>query len=318
MSAEARDPATKVQAQEAGWTDYWRKEGVGGEVFVGPQNQRNEQLTGFWLPVLGGLGAGTRVLDIACGAGSVFAALPADHDLLLHGSDVSGQALKLLKSRIEGVKVSQSSATQLNYPDHSMEMVVSQFGLEYAGLDAFSEAGRVVASGGQFAFLCHCEGGYVDKRTSSQLIGAQAARSSQFAFKAAQLVRAMFALEPNTVKRMAAEFQKSEVTMRNTLAKHPEGIHAHLYHGFRKIYSNYKNYALADILKWLADVSAEVEMATARLTQMQNAMLSESRMAEALERLSNAGLSVNEPSSLQLDDHDAPLAWHLSGQRKAN
>ena len=65
-------------------------------------------------------------------------------------------------------------------------------------------------------------------------------------------------------------------------------------------------------------MTAEVEMATARLTQMQNAMLSESRMAEALERLADAGLSVNEPSSLQLDDHDAPLAWHLSGRRKAN
>ena len=318
MSGEATDASDKVQAQEAGWTDYWRKEGVGGEVFVGPQNQRNEKLGDFWRQALGGLTPGTTVLDIACGAGSVFAALPDNHGLELHGSDLSEQALKLIKSRIPGVRTSKSSATQLDYSDHAMGMVVSQFGLEYAGLDAFAEAGRVVGSGGQFTFLCHCEGGYVDKRTSSQLTGAQVARSSQFAFKAAQLVRAMFALEPTAVKRAAGEFQKSEVTMRNTISKHPEGIHTHLYQGFRKIYGDYKNYALPDILKWLADVSAEIEMTTARLSQMQNAMLSEPQMREALERLTAMGLSVNQPNALQLDDHDAPLAWHLSGQRGAN
>jgi len=313
---EAQQSGDKVRAQEAGWTDYWHKEGVGGEVFVGPQNQRNESLGNFWRETLGALAPDTRLLDIACGAGSVFAALPGDHGLELHGSDVSSQALKLLRSRIGDVTCSQSSATNLDYPNQHFGMVVSQFGLEYAGLEAFHEAGRVIAPQGAFAFLCHCEGGYVDKRTSSQLAGAQAARSSQFALKAAQLVRAMFALEPTAVKRSAAEFQKSEVLVRNAIAKHPEGIHTHLYQGFRQLYSNYKKYALDDILKWLADVSSEIEMTVARLSQMQSAMLNETRMREALAQLSAAGLEVNEPEAIKLDEHDAPLAWHLSGMRR--
>ncbi len=314
-NVKASGNAVPLRAQEAGWSDYWRKEGVGGEVFVTPENQRHEQLGGFWREVLGALGPGTRVLDIACGAGSVFASLPANHGLELHGSDVSPQALKLLKARIKGVKGTLSSAAELSYDDRSFGAVVSQFGVEYAGLEAFTEAGRVIAPEGRFVFLCHCEGGYVDVRTASQLAGAQAARSSQFAFKAAQLVRAMFALEPTAVKRLAVEFQKSEVVLRKCIARHPEGIHAHLYHGFRQIYADYRNYALPDILKWLADVSAEVDMAAARLSQMHKAMLSETAMREALSRLTAAGLKVEKPVALKLDGHDAPLAWHLAGHR---
>ena len=313
MTTESATPT----AAATDWSDYWRKEGAGGEVFVGAGNARNEHLASFWAEALGALPAGARVLDVACGAGSVFAALPAQHGLVLVGSDLSDAALEVLRKRLPETETVQAPATELPFGDGEFQAVVSQFGVEYAGLDAFGEAARVIAPGGRLLLLCHCENGYVDARTRPQLDGALAARDSGFALKAADLIRAMAAGNAAQTQRAVADFKHSETQLASTLADNPGGIHAHLYAGFQKLFNERRSYTAADILKWLSDVSGEVGMAIARLSHMHDAAMDSNAIAVASDRLQSAGLQLDPVEQLTLPEHDLPLAWRLSATRPA-
>ena len=79
-------------------------------------------------------------------------------------------------------------ATELPLPDSSFDFVVSQFGVEYAGIDAFIEAARLVKPGGQLSLLCHYQDGYIDSKNQKMLEAAKIARHSNFISDALALV----------------------------------------------------------------------------------------------------------------------------------
>ncbi len=140
--------------QDKGWSDYWEKDGAaGGEVFVNAKGGRHPALAEFWLSRFADLAEGARVLDVASGAGSIYAHLDPGHGFDLNATDIAPEALEALAKRIEGVSTEVSGAENLPYEDASFDLVVSQYGIEYAGSEAFSEAARLVRPGGSLATL---------------------------------------------------------------------------------------------------------------------------------------------------------------------
>lgn len=87
-----------------GWSAYWEQEGAGGEVFVNAQGRKHPALAEFWAGVFEVLAPGARAIDIASGAGSIYAHLTADHGLDLAAADISEEALKVLQERIPGAR----------------------------------------------------------------------------------------------------------------------------------------------------------------------------------------------------------------------
>ena len=76
--------------QDKGWSDYWEKDGAaGGEVFVNAKGGRHPALAEFWLSRFADLAEGARVLDVASGAGSIYAHLDPGHGLDLHATDIA-------------------------------------------------------------------------------------------------------------------------------------------------------------------------------------------------------------------------------------
>jgi len=67
--------------------------------------------------------------------------------------------------------VANTAAESWPFPDGSFELVISQYGLEYAGLGlALGEVARVLASGGQLHWLVHGTESIVVAQSRAQLV----------------------------------------------------------------------------------------------------------------------------------------------------
>ncbi|MEM7220219.1 MAG: class I SAM-dependent methyltransferase [Pseudomonadota bacterium] len=302
-------------SQADAWGDYWRKEGASGEVFVSHGEAKHPGLEKFWQDVFDDRERTLKVLDIAAGGGSIYAAFENTDRHELSACDISEAALDLLQERIPGVECEVCPADALTYPDESFDLVVSQFGVEYAGLEAFGEAARVVCDGGELRLLCHCEDGFVDNRVRGQLAGARTANESGFAVKAATLIRAIALNDEDAIKRSVAAFKIAEGKMVQAIEAYPDGIHLHLYQGFRKMYSELNEYHPDDIIGWLSNVTAEVDVAVSRLSQMRDATQDEAGIRAATDRIEAAGMVIKSTTLLQLPNHDLPLAWHIEAHK---
>jgi SAM-dependent methyltransferase len=96
---------------------------------------------------------GTRVLDVATGAGYVAAAAAARGAHAV-GLDFSGAQVELARGTYPGVDFRQGDAEELPFDAASFEAVVMGFGINHLSRPerTFSEAFRVLKGGGVFAF----------------------------------------------------------------------------------------------------------------------------------------------------------------------
>ena len=99
------------------------------------------------------VGAGMRVLDVACGPGPVTAAL-AGRGALPVGLDFSPAMLTLARGGHPGLRFEEGDAEMLPFDDGSFDAVVSNFGIHHVSspIRALGEAHRVLRPGGQVAF----------------------------------------------------------------------------------------------------------------------------------------------------------------------
>lgn len=136
------------------WEEYWRHTGEvashGANGVLEPvlaafrDSVFNEGLT--WREQ-------TRVLDLACGSGYVLGRVVgavrrrAARHVFIAGLDGSVAALRALEGRWRAAYLVAGDVRCTPFAERSFDVVLSQFGLEYAGLDAFCAAADLVTLG---------------------------------------------------------------------------------------------------------------------------------------------------------------------------
>ncbi|MEM7016494.1 MAG: class I SAM-dependent methyltransferase [Pseudomonadota bacterium] len=301
---------------EKNWSDYWRSEGISGEVFVNKDGEKHPVLTTYWQDQFADLPAQAKILDLACGAGSIYAHLAEEHGYVLHAADISAEALDLLQKRMPGTETTLCPAQNTPFEDAMFNMVVSQFGLEYAGLEAFSEAARLVSPNGKLVALCHYQDGYIDANNRAQLAGANIVQEIDFIKKASVLTQTTFRKRRKDEYQEAREaFIPAERTLAEAVKKYPNGVHTYLYIGFRQMYERRRAYDLRDITGWLKEMKEDVEKNILRLSEMCNAALNESQLQEIAELLQTKGFQDIDYSVFKMPDKDLPVAWQLTATR---
>ena len=304
-----------MNSEKHGWAEYWQASDGGGEVFVNAEGRQHPALAGHWQPILAGCRRGTRIIDLAAGAGSVFAHLPAEDGIERHAVDSSPEALRQLEERFPGTQTTVADVTGLPFPDESFDVVVSQFGVEYGGVAAFGEAARLVAGGGQLAMLCHIRDGYIDARSSACLAAARRVLEVDFIDRAIRLTEATFGSDRAAFERAAEEFKTAERVVAGDAKELKTGVHFHLYGGFRQLYERRRQYDAADITGWLKGMREDVERDVYRLSSMHAAALDRAQVDRALELCRERGLVRLRCEEFRGRPDEKPVAWKLAGER---
>lgn len=297
------------------WSDYWVNEGSSGEVFVSGDGDKHPYLASYWQTQFSGLAPTSSIIDLASGAGSIFSHLPEDHSYQLCGADLSMDALQLLRRRLPATRVVTCSVAQLPFPNRHFDLVVSQFGIEYAGLDAFTEAANLVAGKGRFVILCHHEDGYIDKKNKGYLAGAEKVVETGFIDKAIDMVEAIFSGQKERFRTAQSTFIPAERQVSSMAKRHEGGVHSHLYTGFRQLFERRQHYDAVDITSWLEAMRLDVDKNIVRLNQMCHAACSEDQIKQVCRQISRLGLSKVGYSPFTIPDTKLPVAWSITAQR---
>jgi SAM-dependent methyltransferase len=159
---------SQSDTRQAVWSRYW-SHGAAHSCGGSYGNRYEGALAQFWRAAFGGLKDGARVLDICTGNGPLPQLLLDMHK----GSSISCDAIdlavlapewygKLPEAQRAQVRFhGQQAAEQLPFSDHSFDMVVSQYGLEYTDLaGSVPELLRVLAKDGKVRLIAH----HVDAR----------------------------------------------------------------------------------------------------------------------------------------------------------
>ena len=195
------DNPVDVQQPAGAWDEYWRLTAeAAAHKGGGPQDEVLERFwTGFFKGALSRT-SGRRLLDLACGSGAVarfaLAASASDGQApSVVGVDNSLAALNELVKRSAPVFAVVADIKRAPFADCLFDIVASQFGLEYAGMEAVEEAARLVARGGMFAAVLHLKGGAIYRECATNLEAIEGVRASEIlpapkdAFKAGLAAR---------------------------------------------------------------------------------------------------------------------------------
>jgi len=304
-------------SKEASWSEYWANEGTSGEVFVDKKGNKHPYLSEFWSKYLSQSKDNAKVIDLACGGGSIFADnIKHDTQFQLYAVDISAQALSQLNSRMPEVTTIESSVSNIPLESGSFDLVVSQFGIEYAGESAFVEAVRLMAEESQLVVLCHVEDGFIDSKNQTELQGVELLKSTNFINKAIAVTTACYNNDEVVFQQKYKEFIAIEPEIAIWVKKYKQGLVSHCYFGFRKMYERKNNYHLSDIIDWLEAMKSEQKMTLVRVTEMRQAAQSERQVESICDVLSQSGLSDVRCVPFMLPEQVLPLAWCITGNKK--
>jgi SAM-dependent methyltransferase len=150
-------PPVRQRTREA-WTAFWQEPGQSR--CVAAAADVSTTLDRHWTSFAPTLPAGSRVLDLGCGAGAVARALlEARGDIHVTGVDFARIPLTL-RPRME--LLADTAMESLPFADGSFAAATSQFGFEYGHTaKAAPEMTRVLAPGATFSFLVHHAGSLI-------------------------------------------------------------------------------------------------------------------------------------------------------------
>lgn len=304
-----------MHRKDDGWSEYWQQDSADGEVFVNAKGGAHPALQAFWTEIFAKQAAGSRVLDIASGAGSVYAHLPVGHGFELHATDIAPEALETLTERIAGATTTVSGAESMPFDDGVFDLVISQFGVEYAGQTAFAEAARVVADRGRLVMLTHVEDGYIDSNNKAHLDEAKVARAARFIEQAKELSETAFKKGGKALVQREKAFVPAIRTLAEAQQRCEQGVHVHLLAGFKQLYEDRQNYDLSDILGWLDGMQGELDKAIDRLSRMRAAARSQSDAEDIRMMLDRAGFSDVNIKPFLTPANELPIAWEILARR---
>lgn len=158
------------------WTQYWAT-GAAHSCASSFSLEGNGDVAGFWREVLGATPGGARIVDLGSGNGGLLRVAltlsPAIAPWQLVGVDLANHRPAWLDDVPEGKAIvfhGGVAMEALPLPDAGADLLLSQFGIEYARRDTVqAECLRVLAPAGRFAFLVHHVGSAVSAVARDEL-----------------------------------------------------------------------------------------------------------------------------------------------------
>ena len=296
---------------DAKWSDYWKNDSNGSEVFVTADGKKSQRLSEFWQAQFTPNDEFCFAVDIASGAGSVFSTLNHLSIKCKVAVDISFHAFN---PNDKSSLFVQGDASRLPFANNSVDLLLSQFGIEYAESDtqqAFSEAGRVLKPGGNLKAICHIAGSTIETQKRRELDGLTLIDKHQFLHHATQVAVALHNQDVEGIKKITPLFQTIEQDIHQYCQMNPDGMHNHIYRGVRSLLSDWRAYSLDDTKQWLKDINTQKQLLTERLKFIVNAALHSEDIERITLVLDKQNCRIKASSAIKLGSNSLPVGYFI-------
>jgi hypothetical protein len=238
--------------------------------------------------------------------------------------DISPAAVKNLTDRFPQVRGIVSDAANIPLPPAEFDLVTSQFGLEYAGLEAIEPALNLVASGGSIVLMMHIEGGLIHSDCQANSEALSMIGESQFIALAYSMFEHGFKAVAGedrmaydqAAKALAPTLTQVEAVLDQYGTDIAGGSILKLYNDIGTIHSKLPNYSAGDVLPWLNTMQTEMSTYAERMATMLNAAVSPLEFTGVCDTLTRAGFSLQNNSALNDQQTQQSLAWVLRAHKQ--
>jgi len=329
MGAKDKRRAMDEQENSWFWQDYWQQGQLACCLAVDLRAGYDGVLGKAWATFFETLADDATILDVCTGNGgaAILAAKAArslgrTFDIL--GADLAAiepmayvrTEPDLMRSiRFEG----GVDAAALPYENNSFDAVISQFGIEYAGLRrAGAEAARVLKSGGRLRFVVHATRGIAEEGARTELALVPTLGSAHLHDALRQALLAVDSLTRGHGTKAAAdsavEFFVGEMEgLDARLRDHPnQATILTLGRRLLGLFESMETTPVPDILDKVDASERSVEAHLLRLEALAAAAANESDMVAAVGALKAAGVEADFDT---LMDGPDMLAWVIEGKK---
>ena len=263
-------------------------------------------------------------LELACGSGSVSKHLKNKSQFTKAtkiGFDASTSALKKLQF---GELPVAGNLERLPFARDSVDLLTSQFGIEYAGISSIEAALDCVASSGYFIFVMHIADGSIFDECGKNLAAVDNFSSSGFVEAAKALLSALWSQAPKSEQLLLLkQFQSALAVVEPQLMVLPDGqgrdTALQTYNAIADIIEAPQSYDQTTISNWFQKTEAELRSYCVRMQQMLNAALTKEGFASLLGAATRKGFHISKQGVVRDDTPlaNAPeLAFYVVGQQR--
>ena len=261
-----------------------------------------------------------KIIDIASGNGAVVEralAVFADVQPEFTCVDVSAAAIANIRKRFPQVSGVVADARSIPLVSGSFDVATSQFGVEYAGLDAIDEAARLLRPGGQLALLLHSQAGSIHEECRASLDAIVRLQESKFIPYVVEMFSAGFAavrgadrapydeagkqLDPAVRTLEAIMLEYGEHVAGDTIAR--------LYGDVARIHNEIQHYEPVEVIEWLQKMGGELDAYAGRMSSMADAAIDGEAFERICASLRDQGYTTKRAEPLKAGDQE--LAWVL-------
>jgi SAM-dependent methyltransferase len=311
------------------WDTYWQ--GDKSASAYSSSGVSHQDVNEYWSSLfteLASQNSVSNVLDIASGNG----ALPElalqifnQENVEITATDISAAAIANINHHFPKVKTVVADALTLPFSAQSFDLVTSQFGIEYAGLDAIQPAMELVQPGGYLALMLHVSGGSIDRECQANRDALVQLDESLFVLKASKMFdfgfKAMAGADRKPYDQAATDLATTLPVVEAIIGDFGEeiagGFPLNLYSDVGKIHSKLGNYHPDDILPWLEAMQVEMGAYINRMQSMLDASLDEQQFGDISGKITEQGFELQGNYALIDQQTQLPLAWVIRARKSS-
>lgn len=310
------------------WDTYWQ--GAESSAAYTGGGSSHPLVLSFWLDYFREVQSRNgkpRIIDIASGNGAVV----ENANTVFGGQlpeftclDVSDSAILMLEKRFPGVHGIVADAAAIPLDSASFDIATSQFGVEYAGLEAVEETARLVAPDGELTLLMHHHGGIIFQECGASLDAIREMQAANFIPACIVMFEAGYeALQGSDPARYSAagkQFAPALRAMEAIMVQYGREVAAStilkIYRDVRTIHGRMRHYEPSAVLGWLEKMQSAIEAYTGRMASMRNAAIDATRFEQLCTDLVEKNFNILRADPLARTNQDQPIAWALIAKKE--
>lgn len=297
-----------------GWDTFWN--GVNSAAFSS-NGVNHPSLLSFWSDFFKSHynSSPLNVVDIACGNGALYSIAKEVLPVNFHCIDTSLHAIQSINQHHPEVQTLVADVSAIPLADNQGDLVVSQFGIEYASDTAILEACRLTKLNGQIALIMHADDSLIYTESSANLHVINAIKQTNIFYITQHFFTSIHQSLNNKYKSTvnSKDFSTCMKQLETLLSEHgidcAAGLTYKIYNDIADIYENIKNYDINELNEWLSKLTFEVNAYQCRMQSMLDAAKSLSEITKLKQQLITSGMKITISDKLYPPNSDRPLCW---------